>query len=580
MRCNPLFSSVALTSFMLAGIAPVAEAASTEDSEIRLLRAEMSQMRRDMQQQIVTLKHQLAKSDATTTKGRMGQAAGHGRNTMHVADGAYDPNVQFGEQEPLKKVAPLSGVGTPPSDRGDTMSWKDFKAATASDEEVRVGGMIVGFPKGRFTVSSEDGAYGFSVGLAFHEDFGGFLGGGQRAGNAHGDFNGFTENARRIRIPFTFRYKDWVANVTPDLGAGGTDGDTTNQGLYEANLNYTGLHNTILTVGYFQPRVTEEDSESSNDFEMMERPAITDAVRKIAAGDARFSFGGLHYEKRWWIASYFTGQSYGERQKNTSSSSNGGPSYYSGVGNSQTGATFRAAGRPYVSKDIDVHVGISAISAFKVKETCSDSSAGSSCSRKYTLSQSPEANLTSTNLVSATIGNASSVWSAGPELGFRWKKMVLKGEYYNIGIERGNQAISNVAANVSQKTVHMQGYYGSANYTIFGKGREYNIKEGAFSAPGVEHEFDPSRGYWGALEITGRYSVTDFSDVSADIRGGRQTVWSGGINWYPNRHFRFMLDFNHFIVSRTSSDGGNTMSSWNTAGRDGNSFAARVQAAF
>ncbi|CEF54537.1 OprO/OprP family phosphate-selective porin [Acetobacter ghanensis] len=571
MRCNSLFSSVALTSFMLAGIAPVAEAASTEDSEIRLLRAEMSQMRRDMQQQIVTLKHQLAKSDATT-KGRVGQAASQGRKTMHVADGNYDPNVQFGEQEPLKKIAPLSGVGTPPSDRGDTMSWKDFKAATAQDEEVRIGGMIVGFPKGRFTVSSEDGAYGFSVGLAFHEDFGGFLGGGHRSGNtANGDFGGFTENARRIRIPFTFRYKDWVANVTPDLGAGGADGNSTDQGLYEANLNYTGLRNTILTVGYFQPRVTEEDSESSNDFEMMERPAITDAVRKIAAGDARFSFGGLHYEKRWWIASYFTGQTYGDRKSNSS-----------GVGdlNSQTGATFRAAGRPYVSKDIDVHVGISAISAFKVAETCTSATNSASCSRSYKFSQSPEVNLTSTNLVSATIGNASSVWSAGPELGFRWKKMVLKGEYYNIGVNRGNQAITNVSDAVSQKTVHMQGYYGSANYTLFGKGREYNIKEGAFGAPGVEHEFDPARGYWGALEITGRYSVTDFSDVSADIRGGRQTVWSGGINWYPNRHFRVMLDFNHFIVSRTATGGGMSASAWNSAGRDGNSFAARVQAAF
>lgn len=565
MRCNSLFSSVALTSFMLAGIAPVAEAASTEDSEIRLLRAEMSQMRRDMQQQIVTLKHQLAKSDATT-KGRVGQAASHGRNTMHVADGNYDPNVQFGEQEPMKKVAPLSGVGTPPSDRGDTMSWKDFKAATAQDEEVRIGGMIVGFPKGRFTVSSEDGAYGFSVGLAFHEDFGGFLGAGPRHGETNGDFGSFTENARRIRIPFTFRYKDWVANVTPDFGAGSADGATTDQTLYEANLNYTGLRNTILTVGYFQPRVTEEDSESSNDFEMMERPAITDAVRKIAAGDARFSFGGLHYEKRWWIAAYFTGQSFGQRSgssKDTSNTEYG----MSGIVNSQTGGTFRAAGRPYVSKDIDVHVGISAISAFKVSETCD--STKHTCSKSYSPGQSPEVNLTSTNLIGATISNASSVWSAGPELGFRWKKMVLKGEYYNIGVNRRNQ----LSDAMSQKTVHLQGYYGSANYTLFGKGREYNIKEGAFGAPGVEHEFDPSRGYWGALEITGRYSVTDFSDVSADVRGGRQTVWSGGINWYPNRHFRFMLDFNHFIVSQNGS-------AWNNAGRDGNSFAARVQAAF
>ncbi|MFT8781972.1 OprO/OprP family phosphate-selective porin [Acetobacter syzygii] len=557
MRCKSLFSSVALTSFMLAGIAPVAEAASTEDSEIRLLRAEMSQMRRDMQQQIITLKHQLAKSDVAT-KGHASQTAGHGR-TLHVADGAYDPNIQFGEQQPIKKIAPLSGIGTPPSDRGDTMSWKDFKAATAKDEEVQIGGMQIGFPKGRFTVSSEDGAYGFSVGLAFHEDFGSFIGmSNPGAGGKKGDFDSFTENARRIRIPFTFRYKDWVANVTPDLGAGGVDGDTTNQGLYEANLNYTGLHNTILTVGYFQPRVTEEDSESSNDFEMMERPVITDLVRKIAAGDARFSFGGLHYEKRWWIAAYFTGQSFGGR-----SSSSGANT---ALVDSQTGGTFRAAGRPFVSKDIDLHVGVSAISAFKVAQNGSG--------RTYSFADQPEVNLTTTNLLgSGTIPNVASVWSAGPELGLRWKKLLLKGEYYHIGVTRGDAATTPA----QNHNASFEGYYGSANYTLMGQGRQYNIKEGAFGAPGVEHEFDPSRGFWGALEVSGRYSVTNFKDVAAGVgNGNKQTVWSGGLNWYPNRHFRFMVDFNHFMTS----GGGGGATTYNIYGRHGNSLAARVQAAF
>jgi phosphate-selective porin OprO/OprP len=568
MRCKPLFPTLAFTTMLLSGIAPVAQAASVDDSEIRLLRAEMSQMRRDMQQQIVTLKHQLAKSDATTTKGRMGQAAGHGRHTTHVADGNYDPNVQFGEQEPMKKVAPLSGVGTPPSDRGDTMSWKDFKAATASDEEVRVGGMIVGFPKGRFTVSSEDGAYGFSVGLAFHEDFGGFLGGGPRRGETNGDFNSLTENARRIRIPFTFRYKDWVANVTPDFGAGNVDGATTDQTLYEANLNYTGLHNTILTVGYFQPRVTEEDSESSNDFMMMERPNITNVVRNIAAGDARFSLGGMHYAKRWWIGAYFTGQSFGGR------------SGYTGPNQNQTnnplGGTFRVAGRPFVSKDIDLHVGISAISSFR---PATNSTTGA---RNYSAGGNPEVALTTTNLLgSGTMSNVDSVWAAGPELGLRWKKLVVKAEYYNIGVTRSLGAVDYAKG---MGNVNLDGYYVAANYTLFGKGRAYNEKEGAFGAPGVEHEFDPKHGYWGALELTGRYSVSNFHDVAINGTapgvndGNQQTVWSGGLNWYPNRHFRVMLDFNHFMVSGNGTGG--SIGVINGYGRDGNSLAARVQAAF
>ena len=186
--------------------------------------------------------------------------------------------------------------------------------------------MMIGFPGGRPTISSEDGAYALQIGLAFHEDLGGFMGMSPRAGETKGLFPGMTENARRLRIPISFRYKNWIANITPDFGAGSADGAVT---LYEANLNYAGIHHTVLTAGYFQPRVTEEDSESSNEFEMMERPAITDIVRNIAAGDARFSLGALHYAKRCWIAGYVTGQSDGIRASAV-------------VSDSQTGATGRA----------------------------------------------------------------------------------------------------------------------------------------------------------------------------------------------------------------------------------------------
>jgi phosphate-selective porin OprO/OprP len=548
MRCKPLFPTIAFTTMLLSGIAPVAQAASVDDAEIRALRAEMASMRREMQQQIVTLRSQLAKTDAAQKQATRGHRA-----SRQISSGPVEHGVQFDDAALHKPIGP-SGVGTPPSDRGDTMSWKDFRAATAKDEEVHVGGMNIGFPKGRFTISSQDGAYALSIGLAFHEDFGGFMGAGPRGNETSGGYSTFTENARRIRIPFTFRYKDWVANVTPDWG-GGTDGTSHYQNLYEANLNYTGFHNTVLTVGYFQPRVTEEDSESSNDFEMMERPVITDIVRKIAAGDARFSFGGLHYEKRWWIAGYFTGQSYGQRGNN------------SAIVDSQTGGTFRFAGRPYVSKDIDVHVGVSAISAFKVNQANG---------RSYKFSDPPEVNLGSSLLSSGTLQNVGSIWAAGPELGFRWKRLVLKGEYYHIGAMAGNNPTT--AASVLRSNADFEGYYGAANYTIFGKPRSYNIKEGAFAAPGVIHEFDPQHGYWGALEITGRYSVANFRDAGAGAtQGNQQTVWSGGLNWYPNRHFRVMVDFNHFIVTGNGSASAAALNMW---GRSGNSLAARVQAAF
>lgn len=575
MRCKAVVSSFAFASFLLSSAASSSALASpSDDAQIRALRVEMAQMRKEMMGQISTLKVRLARSEASAHRqehtGTASVQNTHANPRM-LASGPIDPRVKFAEPIPRANRLRLATSGTPTSDRGDIMSWKSFRAATAGEEDVHVGGMIIGFPKGRFTIATEDAAYALSIGLAFHEDFGGFFNAGPRRGEGRGAFNSFTSNMRRLRIPFTFRYKNFVAAVTPDFGANHNDGYV---GLYEGNLNYTGLRNTILTVGYFQPRVTEEDSESSNDFFTLERPSITDMVRNIAAGDARFSVGALHYEKRWWIAGYFTGQEWGHRNASDSSST-----YYGGGSgttmDSQTGATLRVAGRPVATKDWDVHVGASGISAFRLACNAASSTSGSatSCSRSTSFGQRPEFDIGEANLAATgAISNAKQVWAAGPELGVRWDRLLVKGEYYHVGVQREGAGL---------KSAGFQGWYGSAAYTIFGTPRMYSEKSGAFTAPGVKdnEEFNPALNHWGALEVVGHYSVIDLNsnldDANAKnvIRGGQQTVWTGGLNWYPNRHFRLMLDFSHFIVSRSEQ-------ATNIYGRTGNSVAARVQAGF
>ncbi len=522
------------------------------EKQIRAMQSQLSTMRKEHDREMKRVHEQLAHQRQDE------EANPYGKRDAYVGR----PNPQFAYPSTASNGVSVhlhqAGDGRPPSDRGTVSSWADFQRASNEDEEINVGGMKIGFPHGRPTIQSADGAYALSIGLAFHEDFGGFLGTTAKPGEQKGNFNSFTANTRRMRIPISFRYKNWVANVTPDFGQSNNDGLV---GLYEANLNYAGLKDSVLTVGYFQPRVTEEDSESSNDFFMMERPGITDIVRSIAAGDARFSVGGLHYAKRWWIAGYFTGQEWGNR--NTTG-------YYSSVGNSvsdsQTGGTLRIVGRPVATKNFDVHMGVSSIASFKPAQ--------STGGRTFTLSQRPEVNLGETTLLSTgAIGNVSQVWAAGPELGFRWNRLLVKGEYYYIGV---NRASGNGGEHLP--SLGFQGWYGALAYTVFGEPRKYNIKEGAFSAPGVKdtQEFDPAHNQWGALEITGRYSVSDMNSrlgYKDGVRGGQQTVWAGGFNWYPNRHFRFMVDYNHFIVSRTSA-------ATNIFGRTGNSIAARIQAAF
>ncbi|MFT8369053.1 MAG: porin [Acetobacter papayae] len=533
-RSSVLLGSAASAIFL----SPVSVQASS-DPELVALRREMESMRGEIHR----LQSRVAKYEHTSSVSE----TPHKHVPRHlITAGAGEPQPIFNEPTPVRtgpRTTAESRVALPES---PTMSWKDFKAATSKEESVHVGGIQIGFPNGRPTIASDDKAYAFSVGLLAQEDFGGFMGVGPS--KAGGNFNNFTQNARRLRLYFSWRYKDWVVNVTPDFGSSSVDGSA---GLFEANVNYTGLHHTTLTIGYFQPRMEEESAERSGAFEFLERPAIVDIVRNIAGGVGRFSIGGEHYEKRWLVAGYFTGHKFGDRSSTT-------------VSDSQTGAVFRAVGRPYVSKDIDVHVGAGATAAFKVNQTANG--------RQYTASNNMEIPLGEASLLSSgALSNVAQIWAAGPQLALRYKRFLIKSEYYHIGVQR-NSGADNPQ---NLPSLGFDGWYVAANYTLLGKPRAYNEKIGAFTAPGVDYDFDPSRNHWGAVELSGRWSVTNLHD---DGGGNQQTAWEGGLNWYPNRYFRFMLDYERFIVSRTPTSTKPTQ--LNYFGTTGNAVVGRVQAAF
>jgi phosphate-selective porin OprO/OprP len=61
---------------------------------------------------------------------------------------------------------------------------------------------------------------------------------------------------------------------------------------------------------------------------------------------------------------------------------------------------------------------------------------------------------------------------------------------------------------------------------------------------------------WGAWEIAGRYSVIDLNDrlgLADGVAGGKQTVYTAGLNWYANRNVRFMFNYLHGVIDRSSS---------------------------
>ena len=53
---------------------------------------------------------------------------------------------------------------------------------------------------------------------------------------------------------------------------------------------------------------------------------------------------------------------------------------------------------------------------------------------------------------------------------------------------------------------------------------------------------------WGPWEIGGRVGTINLNDrlgTTTGIAGGRQTIYTAGLNWYVNGNVRFMLDYLH-----------------------------------
>ncbi len=395
------------------------------------------------------------------------------------------------------------------------------------------------FPKERPTLSLNDQPLSFAFGMLLQFDLGGSLGPDdpERSTRMSGIMN-FLRRARFITIT---RYKKFELTASADPGYAGR----STESLFQLDVAYTGFRNTRVELGLTQPRVGMDDAEANGGSQFLERPAIIDMIRGIAGAQTRLGFGATHWEKRSYVQAFVTGPQFGDRknfQKN------------------QIGAVLRVAGRPWFTKDNDLHLGLSSSMAFHGNN------------RIYSLSSLPEMTLWQQRhyLKTGAIKNVNNIVQAGPEIGFRWKRWVLKSEYSLIHLNRGH------SDSEPQRDLNFRGYYIAINRTLFGQPRLYDIKRAVFDQP-FAALFNPATGDWGALECSGRWSVIDLNNHPVEnggIRGGKQTVWSAGINWYPSSHMRLMLEFNHIIVSRSNKN------SHNLYGGTNNLIGSRLQVNF
>lgn len=426
--------------------------------------------------------------------------------------------------------------------------WNAYKVVNVDpykNIQYQLGSLNLTFPKGRPTLTSSNGRFSLSLGMLMHYDMGGFLGPDKRYGQ---DVSGSRDFLRRGRFMVAARYDDFILTVSPD--AGEFFNDTYH--LFEASLKYVGFKNTVLNVGLLQPPSSMEDTESSNGYELIERPMVSDIVRNISGGEPRLALGGTHWGKKYYISAHVTGERLLTTIKNFQKN--------------QVGGTLRTAIHPVATPDYDLHLGMSASFAFHGNN------------RKYAIATGPESQiwLSKNYIRTGTIDGVNSVWSIGPEVALRWKRLVVQSEYYRVSLQR-------VADETTHRpNLHFPGWYISTSYTIFGQPRSYDQKNAVFNAP-TGSLFNPATGEWGALEWVARWSVMDLNSHINSYSpngqllgsyGGKQTAWLTGLNWSPSSHMRIMLNYNHIYASRSYGN------SYNLNGRSSNLIVSRLQFTF
>jgi len=411
----------------------------------------------------------------------------------------------------------------------------DLKAATAASfKDVRAAqsATTVSVAGGKPTIASGDGAYSATLHGVMQLDAAHYFqdkGLPTAIGNAR-DLNNGT-NFRRARLGVDGKLaKVFDYSILLDFGGAGTDGSGVLQELY-LQYNYAPFK---VRVGAFAPNLGLEDAASTNGSLFAERPSAAEAARGLAGADRRIALQTQAVSERWILSAALTGAKVGDGQ----------------TFDEQVGYLARLAGAPFKGQDWLVHVGANASVVATPAQTTALSGA-----YPITIQDRPELRVDGQQLIGTGAIDAKNARHYGLELAVQKSNLLIQGEYFDYKIDRRNPA-----AGVSDPK--FTGWYVEGGWVLTGEARKYSASNFAFDAPTIAKPFDPKAGKWGAWELAARYSVLDLNHhenaaLAADrVRGGEQTIWTAGLNWFPNSVTKFSLDYLDVDIDRKDPAGG------------------------
>jgi phosphate-selective porin OprO and OprP len=468
----------------------------------------------------------------------------------------------------------------------------DAKVAVANGNaaypiKVAPSDVIVTMPGNRPTICTADNLNCVSITSRLHLDAGGYNYRPNTAATSPQRLDNGV-NARRARIGVIGKFMgDWNYSLVYDFGgssdgfggigsfgaappAGGTavgflPGGITS-GIEAAYLSYTGFKpfggKLAIEGGYMDTLYTLDEATSSNDIMFMERASPGAVATNIAAGDFRSAAGARWYTDTFWAGAYATGPASGAIHSASSLNPNGSTEQY--------GVFARVAGQVVSGKDYSLHIGGDAEFLIQPPHNLVTQA------QTLTLSDRPELRLDPTTLVTTgALANVSGAQVYSAEAAATYGPLFFQGEYFWFNIERNaDTGLPPIGA----PNLKFDGGYAEASYMLTGETHTYNSGNAAYNGIVPANPFSLTGGGWGAWEIAGRISTINLNDQLATangVAGGRQTVYTAGLNWYANRNVRLMFNYLHGDIAKQVSP-----TNFGDTGAKFDAFAMRTQVAF
>ncbi len=384
-------------------------------------------------------------------------------------------------------------------------------------------------------------------------------------------------------------YNDNNALANANSSTSPTTSNNFLAGVENAFITYNGFYNhgeqfpvAIDLPGVQDVPWTLDEATSSNDIMFMERSSAQVVATEFGGGDFRTAAGAHSNNDRYWVGAYVTGPNSGALHTDGAScigATAGTPctTTPSGLG-PQLSSLFRASYQIVQTKDATLHVGFNYANLF-------DPRIGANV-EGVQLFDRPELRVDPTYFLNT--GNIPAYGGEvfGAEAAGSWQNFFVQGEYYHYVVDTltgttpfvaATSAISGWTGGKPGPTLNFNGGYAEASYTFGGK-RLYDPARGAYTGVIPDNPLVFGSNGWGALEIAGRYSVVDLNDPNltggakgvlgtaytvpgepsgaSTYGGSEQTSYGAGLNWYPNLNMKFMLDYEHVVVDNPQVFGG------------------------